>query len=116
MLKVDSPGGYKQEGKDFSPLLRGETTAWRDAVFAQYDPHVGLKGNMRSIRTERWHLVRQYLKNGQPDELFDLQNDPEELRNLYDDPAQRELRDQLQTRLTAWMVSVDDPILRKKDK
>ncbi len=115
MLKVAPPGEYKQEGEDFAPLLRGEKTPWRDAVFAQYDPHVGLTGNMRSIRTVRRHLVRQYKKNGQPDELFDLQSDPEELRNLYDDAKYREVRDHLQTRLTDWMRSVDDPLLRKKE-
>jgi arylsulfatase A-like enzyme len=68
---------------------------------------------MRSVRTERWHLVRQFLKNGQPDELFDLQNDWEELRNLYDDPQSRAVRDQLQARLAEWMRTVDDPLLRK---
>ena len=114
ILKVPPPSDYKQEGKDFSPILRGEKVAWRDAIFAQYDPHNGLKANMRTIRTERWHLVRQYMKNGQPDELFDLKNDPEELRNLYDDAKHREVREQLQQRLTEWMRSVDDPLLRKK--
>ena len=112
MLKVYRPKNYKQEGADFAPLLRGEKIAWRDGVFAQYDPHNGLDAAMRSIRTERWHLVRQYKKNGQPDELFDLQADPEELRNLYADPKHREMRDQLQTRLTAWMRAIDDPILK----
>ena len=115
MLKVDPPEKYKQEGKDFAPILRGEKTKWRDAVFAQYDPHIGLTGNMRSIRTDRWHLVRQYKKNGQPDELFDLQSDPEELRNLYDEAAHREVRDQLQAHLAEWMRSVDDPVLTKKE-
>ena len=117
MLNVPRPANYKQEGMDFSGLLRrgGEKLAWRDAIFAQYDPHNGLDANMRTIRTERWHLVRQYMKNGQPDELFDLQNDPEELWNLYDEPKHREVREQLQERLTAWMRSVDDPISRKKE-
>jgi arylsulfatase A-like enzyme len=116
MLNVDSPRDYKQEGMDFSNLLRrpAPKLPWRDAVFAQYDPHNGLDGQMRSIRTERWHLVRQYKKNGQPNELFDLQNDPEELRNLYDDAKHRAIREQLQTRLTQWMRSVDDPILKAK--
>jgi arylsulfatase A-like enzyme len=114
MLKVQPPGDYKQEGKDFSSLLRGEKAAWRDAVFAQYDPHVGLDGEMRSIRTERWHLVRQYKNNGQPDELFDLKSDPEELRNLYDDAKHRDVRDLLQTRLTEWRRSLDDPLTQQK--
>jgi uncharacterized sulfatase len=112
MLKIEPPGNYKQEGMDFSKLLRGDKTKWRDAGFAQYDPHNGLSGAMRSIRTDRWHLIRQYKKNGQPDELFDLKADPEELRNLYNEPTHREMRDALQTRLTAWMRSVDDPLLK----
>src|SRR4029077_4904127 len=32
MLKVPPPEDYKQEGADFSALLRGEKTKWRDAV------------------------------------------------------------------------------------
>jgi uncharacterized sulfatase len=112
MLKVDRD--YKQEGLDYSPLLRGEDVKWRNAVFAQYDPHNGLTGAMRSIRTERWHLVRQYKKNGQPDELFDLKDDPEELRNLYGEAKHREVREQLQMRLTTWMRSVNDPLTRKE--
>lgn len=113
MLQVKLPENYKQEGSDFAPLLRGKVVNWRDAVFAQYDPHVGLTGEMRSIRTHRWHLVRQYKKNGQPDELFDLQNDPEELRNLYTDEKHREVRDDLQRRLTTWMTEINDPLTRR---
>jgi uncharacterized sulfatase len=110
MLDVPPPAKYRQEGADFAPLLRGKTVNWRDAVFAQYDPHNGLDGAMRSIRTHRWHLVRQYKKNGQPDE----QNDPEELSNLYTDVKHRDVRDDLQRRLTAWMESVNDPVAKKK--
>jgi uncharacterized sulfatase len=114
MLKVPPPDKYRQEGSDYSPILRGEKVKWRDAVFAQYDPHNGLTANMRSIRTKDWHLVRQYKKNSQPNELFDLKNDPEELRNLYDDAKRRDVREQLQTRLDEWMRSVDDSILKTR--
>jgi uncharacterized sulfatase len=114
MLKVAPPQGYKQQGMDFSPLLRGEKVAWRDAVFAQYDLHNGPKSEMRSIRTDRWHMVRQYLSNKMPNELFDLKNDPGEEKNLFNDPAHREVRDQLQARLSAWMESIQDPIAKQK--
>lgn len=113
MLDVPPPKDYRQHGKDFAPLLRGHAIAWRDAVFAQYDLHNGDKAHMRTIRGERWHLVRQYLGN-QPDELFDLQNDPDEMTNLYNDARHRETRDQLQRRLDEWMRSLDDPLTRKK--
>ena len=115
LLDVPSPRNYRDHGMDFSTLLRpgGPKIAWRTAVFAQYDPHNGLDAAMRSIRTERWHLVRQYKKNGQPDELFDLASDPEERRNLYDVAVLGATREELQMKLTAWMRSIDDPLLKK---
>lgn len=117
LLKVPAPADYRQEGKDFSPLLRGEKIAWRDAHFSQFDIHNGLgkasPSSMRSVRTAKYHLVRQYNKN-HPDELFDLAADPGEMKNLYDEPAHREVRDGLQARLDAWMRSIDDPVTKKR--
>lgn len=113
MLGISIPQGVKQEGLDFSPLLRGEKIPWRDTIFAQYDLHnVGL-AYMRMIRTHKWKLVRHYFAN-MLDELYDLENDPDEKKNLYDDPKQAEIRDQLQKRLTEWQQSIKDPILGKQ--
>jgi uncharacterized sulfatase len=111
MLKVPAPKGHRQEGRDFSPLLRGEKVAWRDTHFSQYDLHNGGLAYMRSVRTARWHLVRHHFTNGL-DELYDLEQDPGELRNLYPNAKYREVRDRLQERLTAWQRSLDDPVLR----
>lgn len=76
------------QGKSFLPLLTGEkkSAEWRDAVYYHYYefpqphhvyPHFGL-------RTERYKLVRFY---GGIDtwELYDLQNDPQEMTNIYGD-------------------------------
>jgi choline-sulfatase len=98
--------------------LRGQKIPWRDAHFSQFDIHNGLgkkatASAMRSVRTHRWHLIRQYNKN-HPDELFDLTNDPDELTNVYDVPGHRAIRDQLQGRLDAWMREIDDPIMKRK--
>ncbi|MCI0741079.1 MAG: DUF4976 domain-containing protein, partial [Gemmataceae bacterium] len=60
-------------------------------------------------------LVRHYFAENM-NELFDLVEDPEELTNLYNNPDYREIRDQLQARLTEWMRSIDDPILAKEKK
>lgn len=111
MLEVPPPPDYKQHGQDFTPLLRGEKTPWRDAAFAQYDLHNGSLAFMRSIRTERWHLVRHHLTIGS-DELYDLMNDADEMKNLHGDAKHRAVRDQLQQQLTEWQRSIDDPILR----
>jgi uncharacterized sulfatase len=110
MLNVPMPIGVKQEGMDFSPLLRGEKAKWRDTVFGQYDLHNGGLAYMRMIRTDEWKLVRHHYTN-QMGELYNLKDDPSETRNLYGNAAHRPIRDQLQERLTAWMRSIDDPIL-----
>jgi choline-sulfatase len=112
MLGVPAPD-VKQHGADFSPLLRGQRLAgWRDTFFGQYDLHnVGL-AYMRMIRTPGWKLVRHHFAGGL-DELYDLENDPDERRNLYGDQSHRDTREALQRRLTEWQKSIDDPILKQ---
>ena len=111
MLGVDVPPGVKHEGMDFAPLLRGEKVPWRDAVFGQYDLHNAGLAYMRMIRTEEWKVVRHHFAN-LLDELYNLKEDPGETRNLYNAPAHRAIRDQLQSRLTKWQQSIDDPLLK----
>jgi arylsulfatase A-like enzyme len=67
------------------------------------------------IRTDDWKLVRHYFTNGL-DELYDLNEDPGETRNLYDQPRLAPIRYQLQKRLTAWQRSISDPILSRAGK
>ncbi len=42
-------------------------------------------------------------------ELYDLNTDPDELHNLYDDPAQRERVRDLHARLRRWQEATNDP-------
>jgi hypothetical protein len=46
------------------------------------------------------------------DELYDLQNDPGETRNLYNDAQHRATREELQRKLTTWQRSINDPLAR----
>ncbi|MBN2583079.1 MAG: sulfatase-like hydrolase/transferase [Planctomycetes bacterium] len=61
----------------------------------------------KTIHTRRWKLT-QYLPETQGGrdfgELFDRQNDPWELRNLYFDPEYREVVGELRFRLYQWLV------------
>ena len=112
MLGLTPPAGVAQHGADFSPLLLGRKPAvWRDTFFGQYDLHNGGLAYMRMIRTPGWKLVRHHFADGL-DELYDLQNDPDERNNLYNDEQHRAVRETLQGRLTEWQRSIDDPILR----
>lgn len=61
---------------------------------------------IRMIRTGDFKLNR-HLHRG--DELYDLKNDPDELRNLAGDPAYAEVITDLGTKLDQWMQDHDDP-------
>ncbi|MFN7930662.1 MAG: sulfatase-like hydrolase/transferase [Blastocatellia bacterium] len=113
MLQIKEPVGYHHNGKDFTPLLRGQREPERHAeIFGQYDLHnVGL-AYMRMLRTKDWKLVRHYYANDL-DELYNLQNDPGETKNLYKDEKVRATRDRLQQRLDARMQAIQDPLLRE---
>ncbi len=112
MLKIKPPPGYRQHGKDFSPLLTGlRDEHWRDEFYGQYDLHnVGL-AYMRMLRTKDWKLVRHYHAL-ELDELYDLKNDPGETKNLYNNEKNKAIRTDLQKRLDVRMREVNDPILR----
>jgi choline-sulfatase len=115
MLEIPQPSDWKQEGMDFSPLLRGHRTPGRDAIFGQYDLHNGGLAYMRMIRSGEWKLVRHHFTSSL-DELYDLRNDPGETRNRYENPDVEEIRDRLQKKLTAWQRSIDDPILKRDER
>jgi uncharacterized sulfatase len=118
MLGVEIPRGVRHEGVDFTPLLRGEKMPARNALFAQYDLHNTASARLRSVRTERWKLVRRF-DASRLDELYDLASDPDETRNLVPTtPARRMTSEQetarmeLERTLLQWMRSIDDPLLR----
>jgi len=71
-------------GRSLVPFLRGEEPeGWRDAVFTQTNGNE-LYGIQRSVMTRDW----KYVYNGfDYDELYDLRNDPGEVRNVARDPA-----------------------------
>ena len=52
--------------------------------FQYFTPH--RIGPHRGVRTERYKLI-EYYSEGDYWELFDLETDPDELKNRYGDPA-----------------------------
>lgn len=98
----------KTEGKSLLPLLRGERVDWRKSAFLLYDMHHGATAHMRMVRTERWKLV-WHLEEGGEHEMYDLQHDPGEEHNLYNNPKAREAQNELEQMLRAWQKEVGDP-------
>jgi arylsulfatase A-like enzyme len=68
------------EGQSLRPILSGKKAKVRGVLYTGY------RDCMRSIRDDRWKLIRYPLVDRT--QLFDLQNDPRELNNLADRPEQ----------------------------
>jgi arylsulfatase A-like enzyme len=132
---VQIPPGV--QGRSLLPLLRGERHDERHAVFAEktfhsyYDP-------MRAIRTRRHKLIRNFetaflvevpgdiqagaIFRADPTpyskdrlavvELYDLEADPLETRNLAGQPDVADVERKLSASLWKWMRETGDPLLR----
>jgi len=102
------PDGYPIPGHDLGPLLRGENTSWRRAIFADYDMTHYVVNSMRMIRTEDWKLV-VHSNPAYGHELYDLQADPGETVNLAGQGRHFERLRELRARLYAWQEWMGDP-------
>ena len=91
----------EMQGRSLRPLLAGEQPVnWRnDWLYEYYEfpgPH-NVKKN-RGIRTDRYKLIHYY-EEPQEFELYDLEEDPGELRNLYGEPRSASLTRNLLDRM-----------------
>jgi uncharacterized sulfatase len=111
MLNVPVPADTKPNGTDYSRILRGESVDWNNDLYGQYDLHNSGLAFMRMVRTPQWKLVRHHMSY-EMNELYDLAHDPDETKNLYYDRANQKIRDELQSKLTKWQQSINDPLLK----
>ena len=86
-------------GESLMPLLKGKSPDnWRKSIYYHYyeegehnvPAHEG-------VRTEKYKLINFYSKNTW--ELYDLQKDPQEMKNVYDDPCYADIKKELKTEL-----------------
>ncbi|MEM7334270.1 MAG: sulfatase-like hydrolase/transferase [Chloroflexota bacterium] len=100
------------DGRSLLPTFKNPLVAVNEAVFMEFGryeiDHDGFGGfqPIRCIRDARYKLVINLLTT---DELYDLENDPEEMTNLIQDAAYAETRNQLHDKLLNWMNETRDP-------
>ena len=96
------------EGKSLAPLFRNPKARVRDSVFLAYR-HV-----QRGVRTDDWKLILYNVGGKQTTQLFDVRNDPWEIKNLAAQEPGR-VKEMLAL-LRQWMKQVEDPLdLNKPD-
>ncbi len=104
------------QGRSFKMILESgnEDPKWKKAAYYRYWMHMAHHDNPAHVgmRTKRYKLIYFYGCNYQGEyqtpaawELYDMKNDPQETKNIYDDPKNKELVKTLKT----WMEK-----LRKK--
>ncbi len=126
---LDMPPPEDLAGRSFLPALRGEAFAGRDEVFGALTYHVRYLPQ-RCIRTRQHKYIRYYDSVGLApllpagvvadtviapehvagEALYDLDADRCERSNLAGAPKHRARRNELATRLDAWLDATDDPI------
>lgn len=92
------------EARSLLPALEGRPWTARTHVYCEQAGDFNLTGAEMTtmVRTERWKLV--HYKDKPYGQLFDLDNDPGEVRDLWHDAAHAQTRRQLLDDLREWLI------------
>ena len=97
------------QGRSLVPLLKGNKPAdWRKSIYYHYYEYPSYHQVPRhnGIRTDRYKLINFY-EFGEW-EFYDLQTDPDELKNLYGNPEKKELIEDIRKQLLELQKSYGD--------
>ncbi len=89
------------QGRSMRQVLRGRTPRdWRDSMYYHYYEYPAVHSVKRhyGVRTKRYKLIHFYHDIDEW-ELYDLEKDPREMKNVYDDPAYGEIVKDLKVEL-----------------
>lgn len=91
-------------GRSLLPLLRDPTIAWRDKIFYEYywEYDFPMTPTVFGVRTDRYKYIR-YQGIWDTNELYDLQQDPNETTNLISKPDYTNLVQKMANDLYDWL-------------
>lgn len=89
------------QGASFRDVVNQKKGEWRDAIYYTYYeyPSVHMVKRHYGVRTDRYKLMHFYYDIDEW-ELYDLQEDPSEMNNLYDNPDYEKVQKRLHQRLS----------------
>ena len=100
------------QGVSLLPLLKGEHPAdWRDALYYHFYEYPAEHSVCRhyGVRDDRYKLIHFY-NDVDEWELYDLQEDPTEMHNIYGKPGTEDIASAMMVKLKALQEQYDDPI------
>ena len=103
--------GPQIQGRSLLPLLAGKRAGWRKSFLMEYwaeNAYPWLVGmTYKAVRTERHKYIRwiSRSRDGELDELYDLDRDPYEVANVINRPAYRTVREKLRRELRRLAVA-----------
>ncbi|HSI78887.1 MAG TPA: sulfatase [Lunatimonas sp.] len=97
------------QGESFRKLVSGERGEWRDAVYYTYYeyPSVHMVKRHYGVATDRYKLMHFYYDIDEW-EMYDLQQDPKEMKNIYGDPSYEQVQKDLHSRLAELRIQYGD--------
>ena len=104
-------------GKNILPLLKGEKISdWDNSFYAEYSMINYRTAYMRAYRTPEWKLVIDF-KDSLRNELYHLEEDPEERHNLYkvQEAVIENQKRVLREKIIRQMRKLNDPLLKGID-
>jgi N-acetylglucosamine-6-sulfatase len=95
------------DGRSFVPLAQGKTVPWRDYFLYVYywEKNFPQSPTVFSLRGERYKYITYY-GLWDADELYDLQTDPDEAKNLLYDPKFKPIATSMEKRLYDMMAEL----------
>ncbi len=103
------------QGVSLLPLLKGENPAdWRQSMYYHFYefPAEHMVKRHYGVRTDRYKLIHFY-NDIDVWELYDLQNDPYEMHNIFGQEGTEQITADLMKELKRLQVQYDDPILNE---
>ena len=88
------------QGKSFRNIVNGKSDKWRDAIYYTYYeyPAVHMVKRHYGIRTKKYKLIHFYYDIDEW-ELYDLEKDPSEMNNIYNEPKYKSVQENMHKRL-----------------
>ncbi len=97
------------DGKSLVPVLTGQGSVNRDTMVSEFH---GMQYGLASVRMVRDDRYKYVMNANDLNELYDLENDPDELRNLSGVMEYETVEAEMHRKLLRWMRETDDPMLK----